>query len=466
MARGRARQSSGRARHGGAASANGDSREKLNREKFLPVTRQALVDRLTTPSLWPEGQAAEARRFFRYLDFWRHQAYVAKLLELEQTYEPFNPDSDMIVTRTFSGDERIAMQHQLIEQARTLLVHANFTELHPSEIAKLSHGSHYGLDLHLDLTIFDEVAVFYRGSSKHTLTRRDARRLYLGTRSFEIPIFQRLCVLFKLKPFAVRVAEVMAQQKCERRRAERIVIKQHRRLPPATSADCVYMKLFKNIPHTDLEMVFPNTHIRFRTADKVKFGVSASGGIGTGVVGAMTKLAAVATPFGMAGAVAAFGGIGARQVTSFIGQRNKYLMKMAQNLYFHAMADNRGVLTLLADRAAEEDVKEEILLYSVLAKQQANVRDLDEIDAAVERYLKTAFGVDANFDIDEALKRLMDDGIVTQGPDGTFDTLSPRLAAIHIDALWDAYLDHLPDTGPRPGRDVDTRAPQQGADKA
>ena len=292
MARGRAKHTGTRTPQTGTTRPTSDSREKLNREKFLPVTREALVDRLTAPNLWPDAQAAEARRFFRYLDFWRHQAYVARLLELEQTYEPFNPDSDMIVTRTFSDDERVTMQHQLIEQARTLLVHANFTELHPSDIAKLSHGSHYGLDLHLDLSIFDEVAVFYRGASGHTLTRRDPRQLYLGTRSFEIPIFQRLCVLFKLKPFAQRVAEVMAQQKCERGRAERIVRKQHRRLPPGTSADCIYMKLFKNIPHTDLEMVFPNTHIRFRTADKVKFGVSAGGGIGTGVAGAMTKLAA------------------------------------------------------------------------------------------------------------------------------------------------------------------------------
>ena len=56
------------------------------------------------------------------------------------------------------------------------------------------------------------------------------------------------------------------------------------------------------------------------------------------------------------------------------------MVVMAQNLYFHAMADNRGVMTLLADRAAEEDVKEEMLLYSVLAKEPANIRDLGQVD--------------------------------------------------------------------------------------
>ena len=35
------------------------------REKFIPVTRFALMDRLTIPSAWPAGEALEVRRFFR-----------------------------------------------------------------------------------------------------------------------------------------------------------------------------------------------------------------------------------------------------------------------------------------------------------------------------------------------------------------------------------------------------------------
>jgi Protein of unknown function (DUF3754) len=431
------------------------------REKFLPLTRHALIDRLAAPSLWPAGQGADARRFFRYLDFWRHQAYAARLLELEQTYEPFSPDSDLLITRKFTGDERISMQKQMVAQVRTLLTNANFTEIAADRIEILSQGSSYGLELQCDLSVFDEIAVFYRGSSSRTDTRRSARNLYMRKEEFTVPIFRRLCVLFKLKPFDVRVAEVMAQEKCERRVAEKKVRKLRSALPSGISSDFVYLKLFKNIPHTDLEMVFPNTQVKFRKFDKIKFGATAGSGVGMGIAGAVTKLAVAATPIGMVGAVAAVGGVAVRQVTTFIGQRNKYMMTLAQNLYFHAMADNRGVMTLLADRAAEEDVKEEMLLYSVLAKQTANVRDLDEIDAAIERYLKTTYGFDADFDIDDALKRLLADGIVRQLPDGTLDTLPPAQAAKHIDELWDAYLDKLPDAGPREGLEFDAVAPNR-----
>ena len=39
----------------------------LQREKFLPVTRSALMDRLTIPSTWPNGDVVQVRRFMRYL---------------------------------------------------------------------------------------------------------------------------------------------------------------------------------------------------------------------------------------------------------------------------------------------------------------------------------------------------------------------------------------------------------------
>ena len=53
-----------------------------------------------------------------------------------------------------------------------------------------------------------------------------------------------------------------------------------------------------------------------------------------------------------------------------------------------------------------------------------------------------------------------------QSPDGTLDTLQPAQAAKHIDALWDAYLDNLPDSGPRAGQEFDPVAQPTKADKA
>jgi hypothetical protein len=110
------------------------------------------------------------------------------------------------------------------------------------------------------------------------------------------------------------------------------------------------------------------------------------------------------------------------------------------------MADNRGVMTLLADRAADEDIKEEMLLYTWIANMPPlKARDLEAIDRSIEGYLKTAFGIDVDFDISDAFARLKQEGIITELEDGTLKTLPPAEAALHIDKLWDACLDQLPD---------------------
>lgn len=417
------------------------------REKFVPVTRGALMERLTRDAAWPAGMAADARRFFRYLDHWRAQTYTAQELELERIYEPFSPDSDLLITRRYSDAERASLQRQVVDKVERLLVGANYTRIDASNVELiLTKDSHYGLDLHVDLHAFDELLIYYRGARNSKATRRNLRRLFLRKEEFDVPIFQRLFILFKVKPEAVRVREVMAEQNVDDAEARKIVQRLRSQLPTAIASDNIYMKLFKNIPRADMEMCFPNTRIKFRLLDKLKLGVSAGSGLGMGAVASVGKIALVASnPIAAAGAVVGLGGVAFRQAMNFVNQRNRYMVTMAQNLYFHALGDNRGALCLLGDRAAEEDVKEEMLLYCVLAKATVNRRELREVDEAIEQYMLNTFGVNVNFDLDDALGRLMDTGIVEQAADGTLHTLQPSAAARQIDVLWDRYLDDLPD---------------------
>jgi hypothetical protein len=179
--------------------------------------------------------------------------------------------------------------------------------------------------------------------------------------------------------------------------------------------------------------------------DKIKFGVTAGSGVGVGVVSTAGKLALLTNPYTLVMTLAGLAGIAVRQASAFINQRNRYMAVLARNLYFHSMADNRGVMTLLADRAADEDIKEEMLLYTAIANARVSVRDLNAVDEVIEQYLSKTFGIHVNFDVEDAHARLRQDGIVTELADGTLKTLPPAEAALHIDKLWDACLDQLPD---------------------
>ncbi len=425
-------------------------------EKFIPVTRFALMDRLTVPSAWAAGDAQHVRRFFRFLDYWRQQQYSADLLELEQTYEPFNPDTDLLLTRTFTDAERLSMQKRVTGQMTAILEQANYRRIDPTDVELImTRDTHYGLDLHVDFGAFEECLIFYRGASTEKKERRSLRK-FLRKEEFVVPIFQRLFLLFKLKPVEARVREIMAKEKISRGEAETRVNRLRALLPPQVKEGNIYMKLFKNIPRSDIEMVFPNTQVKFRLMDKLKLGATATGGLGMGAVGAAGKLALVASnPIAAAGAALGLGAIAFRQAMNFTNQKQRYMVIMAQNLYFHSMADNRGVILKLADRAAEEDVKEEMLLYTVLLKEKARRRDLPAIDAAIEQYLYSSFGVQVNFDLEDALKRLMRDGLVTEAADGTLQVLPPRQAAAHLDEKWDRFLDDLPDAYSAEGFEFD-----------
>lgn len=416
------------------------------RERFIPVTRNALMDRLTLDHAWKPGQAKEARRFFRFLDYWRQQQYHAMLLDLEQTYETFSPDTDLLITRQFSKSDREILKRRVVNGVEGLLQRANFERIDPQDVSFiLTRETHYGLDLHVDMDAFEDILIYYRGASNKKYERRRLQR-FMRKEEFDVPVFNRLFILFKLKPFDTRVDEMMRKKGLDRETAEKKVKKLRANLPPGISDDNIYLKLFKNIPRTDIEMVFPNTEVRFRMMDKLRLGISAGGGLGMGAVGAAGKIALLTTnPIAAAGAAVGLGSVAFRQAMGFMNQKQRYMVVMAQNLYFHTMADNRGVILKVAARGCEEDIKEEMLLYSVLAKEPANRSDLPAVDAAIEHYLTRAFGVAVDFDISDALDRLIRDGIVQEEADGRLRVLQPAEAAAHIDSKWDTYLDNLPD---------------------
>lgn len=417
------------------------------RERFIPITRFALMDRLASAEAWGDAEEARAaRRFFNYLDYWRHQLYGARLLELEQTYEPFSPDTDLLLTRDFTRDELRDMQARFIKEMEAILIQANFERIDPSVITEImTEATHYGLDLHVDFSLFEECLIYYRGAS----TRKDQRRTlrkFLRKEEFDVPIFQRLFLLYKLKPLERHIREIMEKEKVSRKEAERMAKRQRAHLPAVVNEDDIYMKLFKNIPRSDIEMVFPNTIVKFRLLDKITLGGTGAVGIGMSTFAAVGKMSMLLTnPLVAGGAVMGFGATLFRQVMKIVNTKQRYMVILAQNLYFHSMADNRGVMVTLVDRAAEEDVKEEILLYCVLAKERAHRSELKAVDQAIEQYLSSTFGVEVDFDLEDALSRLMADGIVTEDAEGYLTALEPREAARHLDAKWDLFLDMLPD---------------------
>ena len=173
-------------------------------------------------------------------------------------------------------------------------------------------------------------------------------------------------------------------------------------------------------------MLFPNTEIRFKLWDKLQLGVTAGGGTIGFLISILTKLAVIiGNPIGMATALIGLIGVIFRQVKQFFFKRTEYMMTLAQRLYFHALSDNHGVLTLMCDRAEEEDIKEDLLLYHRLGIETMPEDKMEQYDKDTEDYIEEYFGVKADFQIDEAVQRLEEDGLIFK-QSGVYHPLSPE----------------------------------------
>ena len=85
---------------------------------------------------------------------------------LEETYEPFSPDSDLLMTRAFTPEERAVMKERVIEGMSRILEQANYVRIDHHDVETiLTRESAYDLDLYVDLDAFEDVLLFYRGAS-------------------------------------------------------------------------------------------------------------------------------------------------------------------------------------------------------------------------------------------------------------------------------------------------------------
>jgi Protein of unknown function (DUF3754) len=412
------------------------------RERFIPVSRYGLRAKLIAMLAEGGGDRKAWGRALDCLAAWRHQEHRRRLLDLIEDYLPFCPDSDTANLLELDVDARDKARAEFIAGIERMLAQANFVRLSRADVQRLLvKQSPYGLNLKVDLSEFDEALLYYRGTGTIRREERNPWRLYLRKDRLDVPIFERLFLLLKLKPAEVRIAEIMASTQVDRARAAREVEKARAHFPPGVSSDYIYVKIFKRIPQVDIEMLFPNTQVAFMPFDKLKLMVTAGGGTVAGVAGTATKLLAATNPFALAFGVFGLSAVIFRQAMKFFHTRNHYMMVLAQNLYFCSLANNCGALTLIADGAEEEDVKGDMLLYAFLARHPSGHDALSQIKTMVTRFLAERCGVSVNFDAGDALKRLRADGLVSADADERFSAIAPEDARAHLDRLWDRLLD-------------------------
>lgn len=410
--------------------------EYADREHFIPVRVADLVELLCNESGPMAGQALTAdeqarfRRFARSVALHIHAVYQTELRRLKEAYAAFDPDVDPKPLRPLTEAERPAALDRLFDTFVHLMRRANYVRLSRPEIDAIIPGaSDWGVDMEVTWDAFDKVEMFYRGKGT---SRRYRRPWWKGFRKEEVTVatFHRVVVILKQRP--------------------------HKRLGPDADTASVFLKLFKDIPQMDIEMLLPGTRIKMPVLERFKLGGSVTGSLG--YVG--WKLSSLSLA-GLSGALMSGGfltlytpvalvlGYGYKTWYSFQVSKQTYSLQLTQSLYYQNLDNNGGVMYRLLDEAEEQEMRETLLAYFYLWRY-ANDRGWTpaELDDYVELDLERRVGLEVDFEIEDALQKLERAGLA-EAADGRYRALPIEAAQDRLDALWDRYAkDGLPLPGP------------------
>jgi len=400
------------------------------REKFIPI-RRADLTRLLADRLPPIGSNRQHfGQLCELLSATFHHEYHSRLEDLKNLYAPFDPDADTSPAAPLPDAERDDLAARLFGKLTALLERANYQRVpHDHIYAALDSVSVGGVNLHVDLESFELLEVYARGEGIEHRTHRSLRTLYRA-REVEVPILHRLVVAFR-----PRQGTKLADGVCSSR---------------------VYVKMFKSIPKTDLEMLLPGTQVKMTVTDRGKILLPAVSGITIALYKILTGALALAVA-GVAGLLTFLGlvggtvGYGVKSLLSYQRAKDKYQLHLARSLYFQNLDNNAGVFYRLLDEAEEQEFREAVLAYFLLW-QHSERRGLTmhELDAAAEQLIRDAVGIEVDFEVDDALAKLTRLRLVQTLPAGELRAVPIEDAVCLLDLAWDQIFQYAPAPVARP----------------
>jgi hypothetical protein len=139
----------------------------------------------------------------------------------------------------------------------------------------------------------------------------------------------------------------------------------------------------------------------------------------------------------LAGA-AALGGYLWKQFNNFKNRKLRFMQALTQNLYFKNLDNNAGVFHRLANDAEEEESKEAVLAYYfLLVSTEPLTRS--ELDREIERWFDSRWSCQLDFEIDDALHKLLSLGLVEKSGD-RLNAVSVGEGIRILDQRWDNYF--------------------------
>lgn len=389
-------------------------------ETFIPMDVHTLIEYLLSRPDLSSDQTQHFRNFCGEVDSLLHQQRMAYHQQFCDAYAHLDPDTDSRNPFADRPDQVQQVPTDLNERERELhddhvsdaassrtdaadvillceqvLEEAGYTRLTQEEIEKCAGvASQWSVPLYVDFDLFDQLIVYARGDIIGTRLRRRLRKLY-RRESVAVPIYQRMVVVFQLS--------------------------HDDNSPENLAASALHLRMFKNIPKQDIDMLLPGTRVRISGVDRVKIIVPSLGGF----LMSLQKMAQI-TRFVLLFAALALHwtavlvvllcGYMVKSVMSYFQTKNRYQLNLTRNLYFQKLDANGGCAYRVFQQAHRQVSLEMILAYYAIltSDQPISTRRLRR---RCERMLREAVDVEVAFRVDPTLERLAEMKAIVQRED-------------------------------------------------
>lgn len=378
------------------------------KEHFIPLRKSALTQ-LLTDSI-DEPVRTRFCSLCQMLEATIHYEYHAQLEHLCDAYHAFNPDSDRLASTT--SDKGAT---DFFPRLRQLAERANFFPVSRDEMRTAAElATAWGVVLKVDFEQFDDLEVFARGDAMGAATRRDWRT-WFRTVELQVPTYRRLLMAFRLRD---------------------------------SEHDTIYIKLFKNIPHGDVEKLLPGGKLSMTWFDHARvFAPTATGlAIMLYKISKGALLLAFAGVYGLLAFIGLVGGTigyGLRSFFGYLQAKDKYRLNLTENLYFQNLDNNAGVIFRLLYDAEEQEFCEAALAYFVLwrNKEEASLT-MQQLDERAEATLAEYDCGHVDFEVSDAIDKLLRWGLVARNDEGLYQSAPIDEALANLDSAWDGYFHH------------------------
>lgn len=398
------------------------------RESFIALHTTDVVEFLSQHPALPSESRHPFREIASLILSLLHHLYRQRHEQLTYIYAPLDPDRDRLLTTVPTPASRDRLARDLFSKLPDVLHRANYHRLSQEQIEQaIRAASRWGVRMRIRFDTLDHLEVYGRGE---VVGQRAIRRWqhFYRLEHFEVPLYQRIVVIFRTN------REFKSAQ---------------------FDPQYIYLRMFKNVPQQDVDMLLPALGIQMSWLDHSRIVVPSVYAAAITLWRFLRNVLLLAF-FGVFKTVAMVVlvlfaiGFGIKSMFTYRSQtKRRYLLNMAQSLYYQNLDNNAGALLRLLEDGEQQEACEAILAYFAAAvllpsrvpapTDRPFAVQLSEVDQACEELLGEATQWQVDFDVENTVRNLSQLGIMhAVGVGWQAQPLDEALGT--LDRTWDNWF--------------------------